>query len=83
MYVFVYKGVGNMSKCPFWSTKGNRVECYSDCPMMNFSCSDENCVFKENLTDDKLLFKGIEDNAYSYQTNDIMDFDYLIKSSNY
>ena len=38
-----------MSKCPFWSTSKERVNCYSECPMYTISDENEICCFKEFL----------------------------------
>ena len=38
-----------MSKCPFWSTSKERVNCYSECPMHSQSGEIEMCFFKEIL----------------------------------
>lgn len=38
-----------MSKCPFWSTSKDRVNCYSDCPMHTIINESEVCPFKEFL----------------------------------
>ncbi|MDV4150930.1 hypothetical protein R0131_08785 [Clostridium sp. AL.422] len=38
-----------MSKCPFWSTKNERINCYSDCPMHAEINESELCPFKEFL----------------------------------
>ncbi|WP_066895361.1 hypothetical protein [Clostridium nigeriense] len=39
-----------MSKCPFWSTNKERVNCYSECPMHTISNESEGCPFKEFLS---------------------------------
>ncbi|VYU26460.1 hypothetical protein [Clostridium tertium] len=36
-----------MGKCPFWSTKKERVNCYSECPMHTITNENEVCPFKE------------------------------------
>jgi len=53
-----------MSKCPFWSTNKEKVNCYSDCPMQtisnesgicpfeDFLISGNNISFKESLNDE-------------------------------
>lgn len=47
-----------MSKCPFWSTGKDRVECNTECPMNTLALED-NCPFKEYVSDSKLKFKDI------------------------
>ena len=39
-----------MSKCPFWSTNKDRVNCYNDCPMHTVGDENDLCPFKEFLT---------------------------------
>lgn len=57
-----------MSKCPFWSTTRERINCHSDCPMYPTSKNDELCPFVEYLTGSKITYKDIEDDfAYSQQ----------------
>lgn len=40
-----------MSRCPFWSTKKEKVECYNECPLLNVESSErlnsEHCIFNE------------------------------------
>ena len=36
-----------MSKCPFWSTNKEKVNCYSECPMYTITNENESCPFKE------------------------------------
>ena len=55
----------NMSKCPFWSTVKDRVECNTECPMNTLSLED-NCPFKEYVSDSKLKFKDIVKEEYDY-----------------
>lgn len=38
-----------MSKCPFWSTNKERVNCYNECPIHTIISEDEICPFKEFL----------------------------------
>ena len=38
-----------MSKCPFWSTNKERVNCYSECPINTINDENELCPFKEFL----------------------------------
>ena len=38
-----------MSKCPFWSTNKDKVNCYSDCPMHTIVNESDVCIFKEVL----------------------------------
>lgn len=58
-------------KCPFWSSKRMKVECYGECPMhMNENGeyqSGEQCIFNEcSTSDNELNLKDIIKNDYSY-----------------
>ena len=64
-----------MSKCPFWSTGMEKVECYKECPMNRFFSIEENCPFKEHLLNSKISFKGIEE--YDYRFNEERGFDFI------
>jgi hypothetical protein len=61
-----------MSKCPFWSTGIQKVECYEECPMDSFFSIKENCPFKEHLVNSKISIKGIQE--YDYVLNEDSDF---------
>lgn len=65
-----------MSKCPFWSTGMQKVECYKECPMDGFFSIEENCPFKEHLVSSKISYKGIEEYDFgSIEENDFkLDF---------
>lgn len=60
-----------MSKCPFWSTPKEKVSCYKGCPMKASENSEELCVFKEHLVENKIVFKDIieDDFAYNYKSS--------------
>lgn len=49
-----------MNKCPFWSNEKVKTECYEECPMNNFFAINDNCPFKEYLSNG-IKFKGIEE----------------------
>lgn len=53
-----------MSKCPFWSTTKERVECNNECPMQSIKVEDSDCVFKEYATTTKFNYKDIVEDAY-------------------
>ena len=69
MISFTAMGVGFMSKCPFWSSKKEKVNCYNECPMYPVSTDDEICPFMEHLiTENKISYNDIdEDFAYSQE----------------
>ncbi|MBE6061983.1 MAG: hypothetical protein E7207_00140 [Clostridium butyricum] len=57
-------------KCPFWSSKRMKVECYGECPMhMNEKGeyqTDEQCIFNECSSDNEFNLKDIIKYDYSY-----------------
>ena len=61
-----------MSKCPFWSSKRIKVECNSECPMLNASDSDsdtdDKCIFCECLSDNDINIdlQGLIKEEYSF-----------------
>lgn len=67
-----------MSKCPFWSSKKEKVNCSNDCPMSPEKNYNEVCPFVEHLVGEKIIFKEIinDDFMYSQDTN----LDYIIPS---
>lgn len=67
-----------MSKCPFWSSKKEKVSCINECPMSPALNNNETCPFIEHLATEKVIFKDIldEDFAYSKDTK----LEYMIPS---
>lgn len=59
-----------MSKCPFWSTKKVKVDCYKECPMLiseNGEVSDgEQCIFHECSSSSDMNFKDIIKEDYGF-----------------
>lgn len=55
-----------MSKCPFWSSAKEKVNCYKGCPMQPSNEVDDECVFKEHLVESKLIFKDIAYDDFEY-----------------
>lgn len=58
-------------KCPFWSIKRVKVECYGECPMhineKGEYQSGEQCIFNEcSLPDNEFNIKDIIKHDYSY-----------------
>lgn len=71
-----------MSKCPFWSTKKEKVECNSECPMMNSNSSmdsEERCIFCECSFDNHIDIKGIMKNEYDFMDISIYEDERNIK----
>ena len=59
-----------MSKCPFWSTRKERVNSYSECPMNPLNNKEEVCPFTENLVTTKISYKEIVQDDYSLEEED-------------
>lgn len=71
-----------MSKCPFWSTKKEKVNCYSGCPI-NTSGSEYDCPFKEVLDEPKIDYKGLSNENFAYSQQKYGEYDFSNKISNY
>lgn len=67
-----------MSKCPFWSTKKEKVNCDNECPMSPSNNNDEVCPFTEHLVSDKISYKELVQDDYDYTEKD--NFDLIISS---
>ena len=65
-----------MSKCPFWSTNKERVNCYSDCPMNTISNESEVCPFKEflSLRNKSSLADGLNEDLF-YSQDSYINYD--------
>ena len=66
-----------MSRCPFWSTKRERIECYSECPIRGTESLqgevNEKCIFHECSEEgDIILRNGIKE-EYSFLKLSIYD----------
>nr|WP_207731892.1 MULTISPECIES: hypothetical protein [unclassified Clostridium] len=68
-------GVGFVSKCPFWSSKKEKVNCYNECPMYPVSKDDEVCPFIEHLNHNKVSINDFDD--FEYSQNNIYDLSYM------
>ena len=59
-----------MSKCPFWSTKKENVDCYKECPMIMSEdvvvIEEEQCIFQECSSSTDMNFKDIIKEDYSF-----------------
>lgn len=58
-----------MSKCPFWSTKNQVVDCYKECPMLiseNGEQDDDQCVFHGCSSSTDISFKDIIKEDYDF-----------------
>ncbi|MBE6049201.1 MAG: hypothetical protein E7214_00690 [Clostridium sp.] len=65
-----------MNKCPFWSTGKLKTECYEECPMNNFFAINDNCPFKEYLSNG-IKIKGIEEVENKSNSSEKLDSKYL------
>ncbi len=64
-----------MSKCPFWSSKKEKVNCYNECPMYPVSKDDEVCPFIEHLNTNKVSINDFND--FEYSQDSIYDLSYI------
>jgi len=68
-----------MSKCPFWSTKKAKVECYRECPILIKDSSEgkdgERCIFNECTEASSVNFRDIIKEDYSFLNLSIYDDD--------
>ena len=71
-------GVWVMSKCPFWSSKKERVSCSNECPMSPGKNNDEICPFVEHLVGEMVIFKEIIDDDFMYSQDS--NLEYIIPS---
>lgn len=59
-----------MNKCPFWSTKTQKFDCYEECPMLiseNGKVNDgEQCIFHECSPSLEINFKDIIKEDYAF-----------------
>ncbi|MDR5587678.1 MULTISPECIES: hypothetical protein [Clostridium] len=56
-----------MGKCPFWSSSKEYHECYDSCPMLTSDIEDDGqCIFKEYLSVNRINFKDIIKEEYSF-----------------
>ncbi len=63
-----------MSKCPFWSSKKEKVNCNNECPMSPAKNYNEICPFVEHLVGDKVIFKEIIDDDFMYSQDTSLEY---------
>lgn len=66
-----------MGKCPFWSNKKQKVQCYEECPMLinaSGEKSDE-CIFYECSSSTDMSFKDIIKEDYDFLNLSVYDDD--------
>lgn len=76
MVSFTKGWVRDMSKCPFWSTKKDKVSCYKGCPMQPAESIEDLCLFKEHLASNKIAFKEIIEDDFAYNNKDKFDYNF-------
>ncbi|WP_300382001.1 hypothetical protein [Clostridium sp.] len=66
-----------MSKCPFWSSAKENINCYNTCPMYSEDREGEVCPFKElpasNLKN--VFANNIENQGIYYSQNRYLNYD--------
>ncbi len=59
-----------MSRCPFWSTNRERVECYKECPLLTNEShgkkDSSHCIFNDCTEANNLHFKDIVNEDYNF-----------------
>ena len=57
-----------MSKCPFWSTIREKVECYRECPLCESieGKEGEQCIFNDCIESRNVNFTDIIKEDYSF-----------------
>lgn len=73
---------GFMSRCPFWSTAKEKVECYRECPILVGESSErqdgEHCIFHECTESNSLNFRDIIKEDYSFLNLSMYEDDNII-----
>ncbi|MCE5222553.1 MAG: hypothetical protein LLF98_15305 [Clostridium sp.] len=71
-----------MSRCPFWSTTREKVECYRECPILIGESSEERdgeqCIFHECTESNSINFIGIIKEDSSFLNLDMYEDDKII-----
>lgn len=65
-----------MSKCPFWSTAREKVECYDECPILSSELGEhggEKCIFHECTESSNVNFRDIVKEDYDFIDLSIYD----------
>ena len=61
---------GFMSRCPFWSTAREKVECYRECPILMGESSGgqagEQCIFHQCTESSSINLREIIKEDYSF-----------------
>ena len=72
-----------MSKCPFWSSSNERVNCYNECPMHNITNESESCPFKEHLNSSKASMVNSLNEELFYSQERYLNYEEEDKVINY
>jgi len=66
-----------MSKCQFWSTTKEKVECYGECPICEPSEGQNGlkCIFNECTESRNVNFRDIKKEDYNFLNLSIYDED--------
>lgn len=71
-----------MSRCPFWSTTRETVECYRECPILIGESSEgqegEKCIFHECTESSSVSFRNAMKEEYNFLNLSIYEDDKII-----
>ncbi|ERK29880.1 hypothetical protein [Clostridium intestinale] len=60
-----------MSQCPFWSINGEKINCYSECPIHDGLKADEICPFKELVDVKNISMSAFDRFSYEEEFNSL------------
>lgn len=69
-----------MSRCAFWSTKREKVECYNECPMLGTESLGDvtgKCIFHECSEESNISFRENMKEEYNFLNLSIYDEEQL------
>ena len=72
-----------MSKCPFWSSNKEKINCYNECPMHNIINESEVCPFKEHLNSSKTSMIDSINEKLFYSQEQYLNYEEEDKVINY
>lgn len=70
-----------MSRCPFWSTTRETVECYRECPVLvgeSQGQEGEKCIFHECTESSSVSFRNIMKEEYDFLNLSIYEDDKIV-----
>ncbi|EHI98894.1 hypothetical protein CDLVIII_2232 [Clostridium sp. DL-VIII] len=65
-----------MSRCPFWSTSMEEIECYDECPILSSELMEhrgEKCIFHKCIESRNINIKDIVKEEYDFLDLSIYD----------